>query len=41
MNLWVLTEERPKIEVLGQILNKFFADKGFAAFIETCVFYLH
>ncbi|MDR3257076.1 MAG: hypothetical protein LBT18_05520 [Endomicrobium sp.] len=35
MNLWILTEERPKIEVLKQILNKFGVDKGFAAFLDN------
>jgi hypothetical protein len=35
MNLWILTEERPKIEALKQILNKFAIDRGFAAFIDN------
>lgn len=35
MNLWILTEERPKIEVLKQILNKFALDKGFCGFIDN------
>ncbi|MDR3258400.1 MAG: hypothetical protein LBT51_02135, partial [Fusobacteriaceae bacterium] len=35
MNLWILTEERHKIEVLKQILNKFSADRSFAAFIDN------
>lgn len=34
-NLWILTEERPKKEVLKNILNKFVADNGFTAFIDT------
>jgi len=35
MNLWILTEERPKTEVLKQILTKFAVDRGFAAFIDN------
>jgi hypothetical protein len=35
MNLWILTEERPKIEALKQVLNKFSADRVFAAFIDN------
>ncbi|WP_374128703.1 hypothetical protein [Candidatus Endomicrobiellum agilis] len=35
MNLWILTEERPKTKVLKQILSKFAVDKGFCAFIDT------
>jgi superfamily II DNA or RNA helicase len=27
-NLWILTEERPKKEVIGQILKKFIKEKG-------------
>jgi len=34
-NLWILTEERPKILVLKQILNKFATDRGFCAFIDN------
>lgn len=34
-NLWILTEERPKKEVVREILNKFFAAHGIAAFIDT------
>ncbi len=34
-NLWVLTEERPKKEVVREILNKFFGSNGIAAFIDT------
>jgi hypothetical protein len=35
MNLWVLSEERPKIGVLKQILNKFALDMGFCAFVDN------
>jgi hypothetical protein len=35
MNLWILTEERPKIEMLRHILNKFSTDRGFASFIDN------
>jgi hypothetical protein len=35
MNLWILTEERPKTEVLKQILNKFVTDKSFCAFVDN------
>ena len=35
MNLWILTEERPKIGVLKQILNKFALDMGFCAFVDN------
>lgn len=35
MNLWILTEERPKIRVLKQILNKFTLDMGFCAFVDN------
>jgi hypothetical protein len=35
MNLWILTEERPRVEVLEQILNKFTLDMGFCAFIDN------
>jgi len=34
-NLWILTEERPKNEVLGQILSKFAKDRGFAGFVDN------
>lgn len=34
-NLWILTEERPKKEVLGQIFTKFSTDRGSACFIDT------
>ena len=34
-NLWFLTEERPKKEVLKTILEKFAKDYGFAVFIDT------
>ncbi len=35
MNLWLLTEERPKKEVLATIFRKFAKDYGFACFIDT------
>lgn len=34
-NLWILTEERPKREVIANILLKFANDKSFACFIDT------
>jgi hypothetical protein len=34
-NLWILTEERPKKEVIGQILKKFIKEKGISAFFDT------
>lgn len=34
-NLWILTEERPKREVIGSILLKFSNDHKFACFIDT------
>jgi len=34
-NLWILTEERPKREVIAQILYKFAKDNGIACFIDT------
>lgn len=34
-NLWFLTEERPKKEVLNTIFQKFAKDYGFAAFVDT------
>ena len=34
-NLWFLTEERPKKEVLKTIFQKFAKDYGFAVFIDT------
>ena len=34
-NLWFLTEERPKKEVLATIFRKFAKDFGFAVFIDT------
>jgi len=34
-NLWFLTEERPKKEVLQTIFQKFAKDYGFAVFIDT------
>jgi hypothetical protein len=33
--LWILTEERPKKEVVGQILNKFIKGQNIAAFFDT------
>jgi len=35
MNLWILTEERPKKEVISQIIGKFAIDKKIACFIDT------
>jgi len=35
MNLWILTEERPKIHVLKQIILKFTADNKFGAFVDN------
>ena len=34
-NLWILTEERPKREVIANILLKFARDNKFACFIDT------
>lgn len=34
-NLWLLTEERPKTEVLRTIFEKFAKDMGFAVFIDV------
>jgi hypothetical protein len=34
-NLWFLTEERPKKEVLQKIFEKFAKDNGFAVFVDT------
>jgi len=34
-NLWILTEERPKREVIANILLKFANDQKFACFIDT------
>ena len=34
-NLWILTEERPKREVIVQILSKFATDNKIACFIDT------
>lgn len=34
-NLWILTEERPKYEVLRQILDKFVLDNGFSGFVDN------
>lgn len=33
-NLWILTEERPKTEVLETILRKFVSDRKFTAFFD-------
>ena len=35
MNLWILTEERPKINVLKQILEEFAKDHGVGAFVDN------
>ena len=35
MNLWILTEERPKKEVLKKIFEKFALDNSFAVFIDS------
>ncbi|WP_181882390.1 hypothetical protein [Helicobacter didelphidarum] len=35
MNLYILTEERPKIEVLRYIITRFLQDRGFCAFIDN------
>ena len=35
LNLWILTEERPKKEVLGAIIEKFAKDRGIACFINN------
>ena len=34
-NLWILTEERPKREVIAYILSRFAKDQQFACFIDT------
>ncbi|MDR1653238.1 MAG: hypothetical protein LBS01_06260 [Prevotellaceae bacterium] len=34
-NLWLLTEERPKKEVIATIFRKFAKDNGYAVFIDT------
>lgn len=34
-NLWILTEERPKREIVANILSKFANDQEFACFIDT------
>lgn len=34
-NIWILTEERPKNEVLEVILRKFCSDQNFASFIDN------
>ena len=35
MNLWILTEERPKKEVLRYILEKFIKDRNITCFIDN------
>lgn len=35
INLWILTEERPKIKVLKTILEKFIYDNSFVAFFDN------
>ncbi|MDR3256995.1 MAG: hypothetical protein LBT18_05075 [Endomicrobium sp.] len=35
MNLWILMEERPKITVLKQILNKFASNRNYFAFVDN------
>ena len=35
MNLWILTEERPKKDVVGKIIEKFVEEKGIACFFDT------
>ena len=35
MNLWILTEERPKTTTIEIIINKFITDKGYTAFIDN------
>ncbi len=35
MNLWILTEERPKKEVIGKIIEKFVKEKGISCFFDT------
>ncbi|MCR2104998.1 hypothetical protein CUPS4244_07900 [Campylobacter upsaliensis] len=35
MNLYILTEERPKQEVLHTVITRFLQDKKFCAFIDT------
>lgn len=34
-NLWILTEERPKIEIIRNILDKFAKDNQITCFIDT------
>jgi len=33
--IWILTEERPKKEVVGQLLNRLIKEQGIAAFFDT------
>jgi len=35
MNLWILTEERPKKDVIGKIIEKFVREKAIACFFDT------
>lgn len=35
MNLWILTEERPKKEVIGKIIEKFVTEKKIACFFDA------
>lgn len=35
MNLYVLTEERPKEEVIKEIIQIFLHDKGYCAFVDS------
>lgn len=35
MNLWILTEERPKLEVLEIIIQRFLADSKWCAFVDN------
>ncbi|WP_416862840.1 hypothetical protein [Helicobacter ganmani] len=35
MNLWILTEERPKLEVLEVIIQRFLADSKWCAFVDN------
>lgn len=35
MNLYILTEERPKQEVLHTVIMRFLQDKKFCAFVDT------
>ena len=37
-NLWILTEERPKAEVIETIINKFMSDHSITGFFDTIRF---